>query len=415
MKLLRILSIIFLILTITFNQVPSYADQVWGDAVDVIGSNHDQSIELTITQGESWTTPLNVYIIDSGQAVEFPVSGLIDFDSGLELSKSDWQVNSYDSPDQVQIGKIEDTVGTFSYSVTFRATTDLDELSKTFDRVNIRVNVLEPVINVEDITAPIITAPDDITVEATAILTPIEIGTATVDDETATISNDSPGEFPIGSTTVTWTATDPSGNIGTDQQIITVVDTTPPVFTTLPQDLTITYSGNQTPVDLGTVEATDIFPVTITNNAPTGGFPLGLTSVQWVATDENGNTTTVTQNVRIQYNFFGFLQPINNDNSSVFKLNSTIPVKFQLFDSNSNPVSTAIANINVSKITDNVTGTEIEDVSTSSSTSGNLFRYDYTNQQYIFNLNTKPLSKGTFLLIVRLDDGTEHSVQISLK
>lgn len=415
MKLLRILSIIFLILTITFNQVPSYADQVWGDAVDVIGSNHDQSIELTITQGESWTTPLNVYIIDSGQAVEFPVSGLIDFDSGLELSKSDWQVNSYDSPDQVQIGKTEDTVGTFSYSVTFRATTDLDELSKTFDRVNIRVNVLEPVINVEDITAPIITAPDDITVEATAILTPIEIGTATVDDETATISNDSPGQFPIGSTTVTWTATDPSGNIGTDEQIITVVDTTPPVFTTLPQDLTVTYSGVQTPVDLGTVEATDIFPVTITNNAPTGGFPLGLTSVQWVATDENGNTTTVTQNIRIQYNFFGFLQPINNDNSSVFKLNSTIPVKFQLFDSNSNPVSTAIANINVSKITDNVTGTEIEALSTSSSTSGNLFRYDSTNQQYIFNLNTKPLSKGTFLLIVRLDDGTEHSVQISLK
>lgn len=409
-KLISLLSIF----TIIFGSVPTFADQVWGDAVEVIGSNHDQYIELSINEGDTWSTPLNVFIVDSGKAVTFPVSGNIVHDEGLELSKTSWVVNDYTTPDIVQVSKTESTAGSFSYAVTFEATTDLEELSKSFDKVMIRVNVNPTVVN-EDTTAPVIQAPEDIQLEATAILTPVNLGEAVVDDPEAIISNNSLGEFPIGLTVVNWQAVDPSGNIGQDDQNVTIVDTTPPVFTNAPTDLSVIYNGNPTIVDLGSVAATDIFPVEISNNAPSGGFPLGTTTVEWKATDSNGNSTLAYQNITVSYKFGGFLQPINNDGSSIFKLGSSVPVKFRLYDANDNYVSDAVAKIYISKITDTVLGSVTEPVSTSASTTGNLFRYDSSDNLYIFNLSTKPLTKGSYSIIVQLNDGMEYSVTISLR
>jgi hypothetical protein len=45
--------------------------------------------------------------------------------------------------------------------------------------------------------------------------------------------NDAPAVFPLGETIVTWTATDFSGNTSTCTQVITIVDTTPPVIKSL--------------------------------------------------------------------------------------------------------------------------------------------------------------------------------------
>jgi len=57
---------------------------------------------------------------------------------------------------------------------------------------------------------------------------------------------------------------------------------------------------------------------------------LGSHTLTVIATDPYGATAndTVVVNVTINYGWHGFDQPINNDNSSIFKLNSTIPVKF---------------------------------------------------------------------------------------
>ena len=41
-------------------------------------------------------------------------------------------------------------------------------------------------------------------------------------------ASDAPELFPLGETTVTWTATDASGNAGMDEQLVSVFDTTPP-------------------------------------------------------------------------------------------------------------------------------------------------------------------------------------------
>ncbi len=116
--------------------------------------------------------------------------------------------------------------------------------------------------------------------------------------------------------------------------------------------------------------------------------------------------------IPVAYNFSGILQPINADGSSVFRLGSTVPVKFQLTDSNANYISIAVARIYVAKISDGIIGTEMEADSTSAATEDNLFRYDSTADQYIFNLGTKSLSTGTWQIRIELDDGTSKYAKI---
>jgi hypothetical protein len=67
------------------------------------------------------------------------------------------------------------------------------------------------------------------------------------------------------------------------------------------------------------------------------------------------------------------------------------------------------------KISNGILGDEMEAISTAAATTGNLFRYDSTSNQYIFNLATKPLSKGTWQIRIELDDGTNKYVNISLR
>jgi parallel beta-helix repeat protein len=169
-----------------------------------------------------------------------------------------------------------------------------------------------------------------------------------------------------------WTASDASSGIDT------AIGTTP--------------SGNS--IDTGTV-GSKTFTVTATDNA--------------------GNSYTQTVAYSVGYIYGGILQPIEADGSSIFKFGSTVPVKFQLKDYNGNYVSSAVAKLTLKKVSDSILGDEIEAISTSAATTGNLFRYDSTSNQYIFNLGTKSLSKGTWKLTISLDDGTLYSVQISLK
>jgi hypothetical protein len=114
------------------------------------------------------------------------------------------------------------------------------------------------------------------------------------------------------------------------------------------------------------------------------------------------------------YTWSGILQPINADGSSVFKLKSTVPVKFQLTGASAG-ITNAVATLTLAKISATATGTDIEAVSTAAATTGNTFRYDATSGQYIFNLATKDLSTGTWRLTIDLHDGVSRTVNISLK
>jgi len=142
---------------------------------------------------------------------------------------------------------------------------------------------------------------------------------------------------------------------------------------------------------------------------------VGLRTQTITATDNAGNTNTVTITYSVKYAFSGILDPINANGSSLFKAGSTIPVKFTLKDSSGAYVSTANATVTYAKLSDNVYGTDVEAISTSAATTGNVFRYDSTSNQYIFNMSTKGLTAGTYRLTIKLDDGSSYPVQISLK
>jgi hypothetical protein len=133
------------------------------------------------------------------------------------------------------------------------------------------------------------------------------------------------------------------------------------------------------------------------------------------AADNAGNTSTVTITYNVKYVFSGIQSPINANGSSVFKAGSTIPVKFFLKDASGAYISTASATITYAKLVNGAFGNDAEAVSTSSAVVGNEFRYDLTSNQYIFNMNTKGLTSGTYRLTITLDDGMSYCVQIGLK
>jgi HYR domain len=106
--------------------------------------------------------------------------------------------------------------------------------------------------------------------------------------------------FPLGTTTVTCSATDSSGNTGTASFTVSVVDTTPPhlippgdrsVYATTPAGI---YDADEAAnAFLGGYSVSDLadpHPV-VTNDAPNFFF-VGVTVVTFTARDASGNTST---------------------------------------------------------------------------------------------------------------------------
>src|SRR5690606_2323122 len=115
-------------------------------------------------------------------------------------------------------------------------------------------------------------------------------------------SHNSGDVFLVGTTTVTYTATDGAGNTATCSFNVTVVDTELPTIT-CPADLTDVSadagSCDATGVNLGApVVADNCIDFTYTNDAP-ASFPVGTTVVTWTVTDASNNTATCTQNVTV--------------------------------------------------------------------------------------------------------------------
>ena len=106
---------------------------------------------------------------------------------------------------------------------------------------------------------------------------------------------------------------------------------------------------------------------------------VGAKNFNVAATDKAGNQISQSVGYKVIYNYGGILPPIKGDGSSVFKLGSTVPVKFQLKDAGGSFVGTATARIIMQKLNNNVpSGDSIIPESTSSASIGNLFRYDTT-------------------------------------
>jgi hypothetical protein len=225
--------------------------------------------------------------------------------------------------------------------------------------------------------------------------------------------------FPLGATTVDCSAKDNAGNKASGSFKVTVVDTTAPVISGVPSNMSVTAtSSSGAVVNYTSLKGTDLVDGNVNVACqPASGtvFPLGTTQVDCSASDKAGNKAPVASfKVTVTYSWSNVLQPINPNGSSIFKLGSTVPVKFKL-TGDSAAITNANAKLYVAKIDSGIAGAELEASSTAAADSGNTFRYDATNAQYIFNLGTKGLGEGTFRLRIDLGDGTHNTVLISLK
>jgi PKD repeat protein len=107
-----------------------------------------------------------------------------------------------------------------------------------------------------------------------------------------------------------------------------------------------------------------------------------------VSDDDGGSNSSSTApgQINLQYRVSGFLQPINSDNSSIFKLGSTIPVKISVVDCTGLPVSNLAPRVGLS-LSGSSDGNVNEVVSSSSADTGSTMRWN--GDSYIFNLSTK--------------------------
>jgi large repetitive protein len=111
--------------------------------------------------------------------------------------------------------------------------------------------------------------------------------------------------FPVGQTTVTYTAADTYGNQSTCSFNVTVNDVTPPELTGCPTtvirtaDASCKAKGNWIPPT-----ATDnncISPIEVkSDRSPDDTFPIGTTQVKYEAKDVNGNKSTCIFNVIVE-------------------------------------------------------------------------------------------------------------------
>jgi hypothetical protein len=178
-------------------------------------------------------------------------------------------------------------IGQFPKGTTVATLTVSDGYQQDADHVS---------ITVVDTTPPVLVCPANVTVECTQgggtpandpQLAPFFAGASATDvcDPSPSLVNNAPAFFPVGQTSVTFTATDDDGNESTCQRTVTVQDTTPPVIT-VTLNHSVLWPPNHRLVDIvASVTVTDIcdpnstFVLTsITSSQPENGTGDGDTA-----------------------------------------------------------------------------------------------------------------------------------------
>jgi 2',3'-cyclic-nucleotide 2'-phosphodiesterase / 3'-nucleotidase / 5'-nucleotidase len=164
---------------------------------------------------------------------------------------------------------------------------------------------------VVDKTAPVVTVPANIAgveaINASGAAVTYGAATATDADPANPVASCLPvsgSTFPLGINTVTCSATDTAGNIGTNTFTITVVDTVAPVLT-VPANMTANATSaagaivNFAPTATDTV---DLTPLVACLPASGSVFPIGPTTVNCTATDDSTNVDSDSFTVTVQHN-----------------------------------------------------------------------------------------------------------------
>ncbi len=160
-------------------------------------------------------------------------------------------------------------------------------------------------VTITDAIPPVLTCPGDLTINnpiPTACTAVVMLPQPSITDNCpgATVSQTgglpSGGEFPAGTTIVTFTGTDAAGNSATCSYNVTVVESDPPTII-CPADITISNEPGQCgatvtyPSPIGTDNCPGASTVIISGFGSGGFFPVGTSTETYEVTDAFGNTT----------------------------------------------------------------------------------------------------------------------------
>jgi hypothetical protein len=152
---------------------------------------------------------------------------------------------------------------------------------------------------------PTITAPADVVAytgpgatSCGTVVSDATLGTVIANDNCSLASVTRTGvpagnAFPVGTTTITYRATDASGNFTEDTQVVTVIDNTPPVIS-CPASITLEPTcpsgavATWTP-PVGTDNCAGAVTTRTAGGAPGSVFTIGTTTVTYSVTDAHGN------------------------------------------------------------------------------------------------------------------------------
>jgi hypothetical protein len=173
-------------------------------------------------------------------------------------------------------------------------------------------------VTVTDNTVPVVTAPAAVTLNTGPGATICGVTVTNLDATlgTGSATDNCPGVgavtrsgvpagnvFPVGQTTVTYSATDAHGNTGSATQVVTVIDNTNPVIS-CPANIVIEPTCPTGAIGTyATPTATDNCGVQSINRTAGGAsgsvFPIGTTTVTHQATDIHGNTASCSFTVTV--------------------------------------------------------------------------------------------------------------------
>jgi hypothetical protein len=171
-------------------------------------------------------------------------------------------------------------------------------------------------VTVNDATKPVLLPPANKTIGTNdgCRATGVSLGEPSVSDNCSdaahlTITHDAPASFSIGSTIVTWTASDESGNSSTATQTVIVSDDQKPVLTVPPSQF-FCYDANGYNVPVLVAEdncgiksvSYAITGATLRNGTgadASGSYQVGVSNIEWMVTDIHNNQTTAVTTVTI--------------------------------------------------------------------------------------------------------------------
>ncbi len=150
-------------------------------------------------------------------------------------------------------------------------------------------------VHVRDCEAPTITCEQTVQAECTGNESAsLSAGGVDATDACSTVSVSGPGlaTYPLGSTDVTYTATDAAGNTASCTTQVQVRDTLPPSITCPAPVTAECVNGGASNSGVGAASATDVCSPASVRSPGVASFPLGTATLTWTATDTSANSAS---------------------------------------------------------------------------------------------------------------------------